>query len=751
VRPSGTVSQLEWKKHLATIGIARHSTRQGVITVNAICKEPETFHNLKRFEKYVRDQIHETSAYFLTRKELPDLAIQDIEFNIDTRGFLKKKWEFSLDRGAVFNLLMGHRLYSNPMVTLRELVQNSIDAIRQKSRISPRDYTPMIKIALSRTNNNFEFTIEDNGIGMDENIVENFFLKVGKPYYGSEAYRLAYQLNERIEPLSRFGIGFISVFMIADKVTVDTLRAGSPPMRFEMTDVLNYLVVTESHRTSPGTTITLLLKPGLVVYKEPTEGDLETGECEPDMPQIGPSYRFKPYMSRMFVANDPNWSPELRNYRSTRDPYRLAYPQRNISILSLEASLEVFIGYLEFPIYYKELWNSDYRSFQRLHSNPPSNCVMFEANQARDNGIQGRVMICTPGHLPLHIRDIISQNGIRVHALEFSHPLPEWCSESYAELDLSGAAKVELLASREEVAMGSIGWLREHLEKFLRESITRYHKSTSDIKGPLLATRHIIWRLFKMQASLNFETSHRLLDALAGLLPIPTYTREDRYLSTISQVKTLGKPVRLVITKNNDFREQLNDVVQLLVWPDPTVLSVLVPTLVHKLGENFEIMDTIRNILFIRAPRPCVSSNIEWRCEEYESFNLKVNVPRLLFGHLAKPIPLVQETECLGILSYVLNGAHACLNGLESTGKQRGWISSHYDIEADYSYITMPAIVDLIRALDQLSGAAPRIVSVSELIEIINKAMETLRAGGETVSTAPNVSEQDLPSPWTRS
>jgi hypothetical protein len=70
--------------------------------------------------------------------------------------------------------------------------------------------------------------VEDNGVGMDESVLSRFFFRIGTSYYTSAEFeRLSRNSPEPFVPISRFGIGILSVFMIGDKLEVRTRNAFS--------------------------------------------------------------------------------------------------------------------------------------------------------------------------------------------------------------------------------------------------------------------------------------------------------------------------------------------------------------------------------------------------------------------------------------------------------------------------------------------------------------------------------------------
>jgi hypothetical protein len=103
-------------------------------------------------------------------------------------------------------------------------------------------------------------TVEDRGIGMDKEIIQRYFLQVGRSYYTTDEFRR----NYRFIPTSRFGLGFLSVFAVSDHVTVETLKLSSPnqdgPLRLTLTGPRSYLLTDRGKRRLSGTRIEVLLR-----------------------------------------------------------------------------------------------------------------------------------------------------------------------------------------------------------------------------------------------------------------------------------------------------------------------------------------------------------------------------------------------------------------------------------------------------------------------------------------------------------
>ena len=102
-----------------------------------------------------------------------------------------------------------------------------------------------------------KIVVEDNGIGMDNYVIEHYFMRIGKSYYQSRDFK-----KERFQfsPISTFGIGVLSCFMLSDRIEVETLKEGKDPIKLEIATDSEYFVTRKGSRKEPGTAVTLILK-----------------------------------------------------------------------------------------------------------------------------------------------------------------------------------------------------------------------------------------------------------------------------------------------------------------------------------------------------------------------------------------------------------------------------------------------------------------------------------------------------------
>lgn len=160
--------------------------------------------------------------------------------------------------------ILAENLYSDPRVGLRELIQNSHDSISRR-QIEHPDWQaePCIRILINKTKDTIE--IHDNGSGLTRDETVTYLATIGRGYTRELRERLAFEDTERYNSLiGQFGLGFLSAFLLAEAVEVETLsyRENSTPVRWTSQGGESYQLAT-GKRTEIGTTIRLKLKPAM--------------------------------------------------------------------------------------------------------------------------------------------------------------------------------------------------------------------------------------------------------------------------------------------------------------------------------------------------------------------------------------------------------------------------------------------------------------------------------------------------------
>jgi len=146
-------------------------------------------------------------------------------------------------------------LYSDKDIFVRELVSNGCDAITKQKMLSPLDACEY-RVTVTLDEKAGELRFSDNGIGMTAEEVEKYINQVA--FSGAEEFLKNYEGEEKGGIIGHFGLGFYSAFMVADKVTIESLSGseGAAPVRWESEDGMEF-IMSEGSRTERGTEIIL--------------------------------------------------------------------------------------------------------------------------------------------------------------------------------------------------------------------------------------------------------------------------------------------------------------------------------------------------------------------------------------------------------------------------------------------------------------------------------------------------------------
>jgi len=155
-------------------------------------------------------------------------------------------------------------LYSDHDIFYRELISNGCDAITKLKKLelmgeysAPEDNKYQVKVIVSAKDKTIKFI--DNGLGMTADEVNEYICQIA--FSGAEAFLEKYKdkANED-QIIGHFGLGFYSAFMVADRVTIDTLsyQEGAKPVHWECDGGTEY-DMEEGNKTTRGTEITLYL------------------------------------------------------------------------------------------------------------------------------------------------------------------------------------------------------------------------------------------------------------------------------------------------------------------------------------------------------------------------------------------------------------------------------------------------------------------------------------------------------------
>ena len=172
------------------------------------------------------------------------------------------KKQFKSESKRILDLMI-NSIYTNKDIFLRELISNSSDALdklyyesltNKDLKINKSDLS--IKISVNELNK--AIIIEDNGIGMSEEELDNNLGTIARS--GSLAFKEMMDDNKKVDIIGQFGVGFYSAFMVSKKIVVESKSIKSENGYTWSSDGENGYTIEKNDKKNNGTKITLYLK-----------------------------------------------------------------------------------------------------------------------------------------------------------------------------------------------------------------------------------------------------------------------------------------------------------------------------------------------------------------------------------------------------------------------------------------------------------------------------------------------------------
>lgn len=242
------VSKVEWEKHLASNGF-KFRRDNGVLQLlfSAAPKHPEVEKTIQRFLDIIEQEISACNSMFTKcSPQWRDFWINNSinRKQIRSENYSKGDYNLSLDEKKIITLLTGENLYNSSYDFLRELLQNAIDASRMREFHEHAEGNSQFKAASIHINSWIDteglrwVRIDDFGMGLNEYIIKNHLLKKGNSFYKSDYFKLQQlhylkKTGRSFTPISRFGIGLLSCFMLGDKIEISSKSVALPSVNEE--------------------------------------------------------------------------------------------------------------------------------------------------------------------------------------------------------------------------------------------------------------------------------------------------------------------------------------------------------------------------------------------------------------------------------------------------------------------------------------------------------------------------------------
>ena len=172
------------------------------------------------------------------------------------------KRQFKAESKKLLDLMI-NSIYTNREIFLRELVSNASDALDKiyyesltNKKIKVDKKKLFVKLSIDKEKR--LLTIEDNGIGMNRDELSENLGTIAKS--GSLAFKEGLTKKDKINIIGQFGVGFYSSFMVADKVTVESKKAGEKEAYKWVSAGADGYEITEIDKEESGTKIILHIK-----------------------------------------------------------------------------------------------------------------------------------------------------------------------------------------------------------------------------------------------------------------------------------------------------------------------------------------------------------------------------------------------------------------------------------------------------------------------------------------------------------
>jgi molecular chaperone HtpG len=517
IPPKEPISKEEWEKHLSVAGVVLSSEDPSLIKASATCKNPKIHRALKRLETRITNELEDLPYHLYQyrdfRRDLPRKVIMDIE----SIGYKPYDFKFTLREREIADLLMGERLYKRKEECLRELLKNSVDACRmRRDLLNKRGLECKPEIVFELTSSNDKIIVTDNGMGMDEDIIERYFTKIGESFYRSQEFL---EKEPSFTPVSELGIGILSCFMMADKITVETKTDDSGPLLIEIDDISEYFFVRKGEKAGTGTKVTLFLKESI---------DKE-----------------KIYLNYL--------EEEIRHYARHLDfPVKVILPH-NVESIITDYGFKPKIEYFE-PV----------QGFFGSDELPPLVYLKYDLHSIKiDDEIEGGVAVLLEKDEKVGLKPILKMIGPKwistggIFVGNISDIIPKWFKSAYLFVDLNLKRNVlDLNAARNDIVRNDKFKKFVHrLEKMLIAGLEDFlnmteQKARKDNVDPVsfinrFFDNYLIYSEISQMKKKN-ELSDEFLDLIRGFYCFKCFSKgEIKYLRQDAILKD-GRPIILL-------------------------------------------------------------------------------------------------------------------------------------------------------------------------------------------------------------
>jgi molecular chaperone HtpG len=251
------ISQGEWKVHSSVRNITTAVDDPEAVYIDAAPQDIQSFLRLREWIQGIQAELDLSWAVLgevygrYSQERLDNLglklrrmrsSIDDTESFSKSVGYVPARITFEAANPDLLKLLVGPLYGDDAAIGLRELIQNAIDAVRELDELlnhrpelksverRQQDADVVVTIACDKDYFPTAITIADRGIGMNLDVVENYFLKAGASFRRSDAWRKQFEDEagrSTVLRSGRFGIGALAAFLLGNTIEVTTRHIES--------------------------------------------------------------------------------------------------------------------------------------------------------------------------------------------------------------------------------------------------------------------------------------------------------------------------------------------------------------------------------------------------------------------------------------------------------------------------------------------------------------------------------------------
>ena len=251
VSPENPKSAEEWNKHraLSPVVIEQFQGTSRCLKVRGATDDHRVYAALEDLREYCDSQLRLSNGLLNELEPRYQPHLLHLDWKVEPKGFEPITVRFEFERQAMINVLSDEIYQGDRHVFLRELLQNSIDAIRLRRALHQTKNTDVtfdgaihVKVE-HQTDGRATISWADNGCGMSAFIVRNYLTVAGRSFYRSEDFQ---KLGVQMDPISRFGVGILSCFMVGERLEILTrqdphLEPAAEALKVEVHDPKRHL------------------------------------------------------------------------------------------------------------------------------------------------------------------------------------------------------------------------------------------------------------------------------------------------------------------------------------------------------------------------------------------------------------------------------------------------------------------------------------------------------------------------------